>query len=325
MIKMSILSASLVMLLIAPSSISAGRDAAGPAKDAGLFFGQKPPGIKSELFAPGLVSTANMEHGRVVFSPDATELFWTVVPVAAGRHDTEEQNIWSVRMTGERLSAPAKLLLPQPVNRAPALSPDGTVLYYLSPDPRAEMKGGVPVEQLWEAKREADGWATPKLSELPLPTEPGKMVMSFCLAGDGDLYFDLGGPGASGKWEWRIYVSSFENGRYLKPALLGDGINEGTINQGPFVPPDESYLVFSSNREGGSGAWDLYISFRSEDGRWSRPVNMGASINSESQERFPSVSPDGKYFFFARPNEDRMDDIFWVDAGIIGKLRDASR
>ena len=323
--KTSPLFASLAVLLIAPGIACLGRDKGGPAKESDSYFGQKPPGIKSELFAPGLVSTANLEHGRLVFSPDGTELFWAVVPVTTGQHDTEEQNIWHARMTNGRWSAPAKLLLPQPINRAPALSQDGTVLYYLSPDPRAGQGGGVPVEQLWEVKREAEGWGTPKLSELPLPKVPGKMVMSFCLAGNGDLYFDLGGPGAGGKWGWQVYVSSLKDGRFLEPTLLGNGINDGTINQGPFVPPDESYLIFSSNREGGIGAWDLYISFKGEDGRWGRPVNMGVSINSESQDRFPSVSPDGKYLFFARPNGDRMDDMFWVDAGIIGKLRGESR
>jgi hypothetical protein len=286
------------------------------------YLGQRPPGVKGELFAPGIVSTPNLEHSRVSFSPDAMELFWAVVPITAGRHDSDDQNIWHVRLTDGRWPAPAKLSLPQPVTRAPALSADGTILYYLSPSSTGDREGGVPEEQVWEMRREGSGWGAPKPSALPLRCPPGSMVMSFCLAGDGDLYFDVGGPGPDGRWSWRIYLSAFKDGRYLAPVPLGDGVNEGTINQCPFVAPDESYLIFSSNREGGLGAWDLYICFRGEDGRWRRPMNLGASVNSESQERFPSVSPDGKYLFFLRPNGETRDDVFWADAALIDSLRD---
>jgi hypothetical protein len=52
---------------------------------------------------------------------------------------------------------------------------------------------------------------------------------------------------------------------------------------------------------------------------------MGELINTRTQERFPGLSPDGKYLFFTRgirwtpPDYDH--DIFWVSAGIIEKLK----
>ena len=49
---------------------------------------------------------------------------------------------------------------------------------------------------------------------------------------------------------------------------------------------------------------------------------MGESINTTNQERFPYVSPDGKYLFFTRRNNPNKDDIWWVSTKIIKKLKD---
>jgi Tol biopolymer transport system component len=49
---------------------------------------------------------------------------------------------------------------------------------------------------------------------------------------------------------------------------------------------------------------------------------MGNKINTEGQERFPSVSADGKYLFFARHKDDiTYSDFYWVDAKIIADLK----
>jgi hypothetical protein len=86
-----------------------------------------------------------------------------------------------------------------------------------------------------------------------------------------------------------------------------------------FISPDESYIIFPSNHEGGFGGLDLYISFKDKNDNWEHPINMGAEINSSLTERFPVVSPDGQYLFFMRHTE--TWDIFWVSAKIIDQLR----
>ena len=109
------------------------------------------------------------------------------------------------------------------------------------------------------------------------------------------------------------------------PLFLNENINlKGYLNWTPFVSPDERYLIFSSHRNGGQGDGDLYICFRKKDLTWTRPINMGETINTRHQERFPYVSPDGKYLFFTRPNPPNRDDIWWVSAKIIDRLREKS-
>ncbi|HTE28436.1 TPR end-of-group domain-containing protein [Flavitalea sp.] len=95
---------------------------------------------------------------------------------------------------------------------------------------------------------------------------------------------------------------------------------------GPYIAPDESFLIFESQRPGGiEGSLDLYISFKNKIGSWGIPVNMGPKINSGSSERFARLSPDGKYLFFGS-SRNMSDtnwgfDIFWIDAKVIDELK----
>jgi hypothetical protein len=127
-----------------------------------------------------------------------------------------------------------------------------------------------------------------------------------------------------------IYRCEKINGQYSNVEKLGFGINSDYKDFGPFVDPDEMYIIFTSFRPGSYGLGDLYISFRKSGGAWSEPVHMGSKINTIYKERFPSVSPDRKYLFFNsnRPSElnekpipDGPGNVFWVDAGIIDQLK----
>ena len=136
-----------------------------------------------------------------------------------------------------------------------------------------------------------------------------------------------------------LYCSRFVDGKYLKPENLGGIINTEGYESWPFISPDESYIIYESD----SG--DLYISFRKGDITWSEPIDMSEKIQSKkSQDRFPKLSSDGRYFFFvsnrwlgnrhfdsplnlARIKEksknisNGMGNVFWVDAKIIEELK----
>jgi len=48
---------------------------------------------------------------------------------------------------------------------------------------------------------------------------------------------------------------------------------------------------------------------------------MGSLINTDMLERFPSISPDGKYLFFTRNKGSEISDFYWVSAKIIEELK----
>ena len=61
----------------------------------------------------------------------------------------------------------------------------------------------------------------------------------------------------------------------------------------------DSLLYFSSNRSGGYGGSDIYVSMLNADGDWGEPLNLGYPINTEADERDFIVTPDGSGMYFA--------------------------
>src|SRR5439155_661567 len=66
-----------------------------------------------------------------------------------------------------------------------------------------------------------------------------------------------------------------------------------------FVTKDEGMLLLAATRRADSvGGYDLYVSHKQADGKWSEPVNLGPEINSSERELSPKLTPDGKYFIW---------------------------
>ena len=98
------------------------------------------------------------------------------------------------------------------------------------------------------------------------------------------------------------------------PVNLGATLNSAFAENVPDVSRDGLSLYFSSNRPGGSGAGDLWVSRRANvDDPWGVPVNLGPTVNSSAVDLGPNVSPDGHYLFFTsnRPGSLGLNDI-WV-------------
>ena len=86
---------------------------------------------------------------------------------------------------------------------------------------------------------------------------------------------------------------------------LNTQFNEGA----PTLSPDGKYLIFTACDLGDMGSYgpdkkgfgrcDLFVSVR-QGTRWSKPVNMGSTINSKHWESQPSFSSDGKTIYFIR-------------------------
>lgn len=126
-----------------------------------------------------------------------------------------------------------------------------------------------------------------------------------------------------------IRISRIIDGKREEPKLLGKEINSGKWTAHPFIAPDESFIIWGSEREDGYGMSDNYICFRQQDGTWGSAINMGDKINSELVENGARLTPDGKYLLFNRSEEKTRDDgstyweskKYWVDAKIIEQLR----
>src|SRR2546425_5346185 len=94
---------------------------------------------------------------------------------------------------------------------------------------------------------------------------------------------------------------------------LGSAINSAASDQGPAISPDGLSLYFTSNRTGGVGGFDMYVSQRaSVDGPWGSPVNI-AALNTTFDEGNPAFSRDGRFLFFQSKRPGGLGGIdIWV-------------
>ena len=87
----------------------------------------------------------------------------------------------------------------------------------------------------------------------------------------------------------------------------------GRTNGSAFIAKDKSYIIYSSQRTGGYGWDDLYISFRKKAGGWTTPINLGPTINTIHAEFSPQVTPDGRFLLYSKwDKKNKWSDIYWV-------------
>lgn len=285
----------------------------------GDYLGQTPPGDTPLVFAPGIVSTDSLiEHSAPAFSRDGKEVFWWVV--RSPKTSNEKWSSWGLTMR----CIDGKWTVPEatPYYGGPTFSIDGKRLYFAGLYPDKKSDGPYFIEQQGEI------WSQPKNLGIVARFPEIKGAGGFSITRNGTFYFNGDTGGKEQIKDNRIFRVKLVNGLYTKLESLPDSINLSPyINMFPLIAPDESYLIFSSNRNGSLGSGDLYISFHNIDkDTWTEPINMGAPINTDKDERLPGLSPDGKYLFFTRltrsNSQDFDHDIFWVSAEIIDKLKE---
>ncbi len=292
----------------------------------GDYLGQEPPGLDARLFAPGIISTGNAEFSST-FSLDG-KLFCYAL---AG---TSYSSIIIVRRINQVWQEPQVAPFSGRYREGDLnFSPDGKKLYYWSMRPIEGVGEPVP-PAIWVAERTLDGWFEPRNTGIFKAGGPS-------VTNDGTIYFF--GDFVAGRNETDIYKCQFIDNQYGQRENLGFPINTEFREIDPFIAPDESYVIFASDRPDGYGDVDLYVSFRDENGTWSTPKNLGDKVNSSAEEYCPSITPDDKYLFFTRREnftkpyseialtykeivksttdpKNGKGDIYWVDARIIWKI-----
>ena len=214
----------------------------------------------------------------------------------------QENGIW-----GERKTAPFSGKF-RDVD--PFITHDGTRLYFSS-NRSLDGKNKNPDCDFWFVERNAtDRWGEPIHVEYPSTSQ--RHDFYYTTTREGAVYFSVFDENDTGD----IYTLEKSDTEIQKRRRLPAGINTEYNEHDPFIAPDESYLIFTSNRPGGQGSGDLYISFKKRDASWSEPQNMGSDINSSSYDYCAILSPDGKYLFFSSSRTGN-GDIYWVDAKII--------
>lgn len=258
------------------------------------YFGQEPPGLIPELFAPGIISTHGHFEFACTFSPDGKEFYFT------RRADDRGSNVIMVStwMEGGWTAPDTADFSKYGGDHEPHISPDGSNLYFGTT--RIKPGEDSPSYGIWVMNRTESGWDEPVFAA-------DGMYASATL--DGSIYV----TDISGQTEGGIVKLALRDGVFEKPVRLGGGVNNPVNGIHPFIAPDERFLLFDCYRKDGfGGEGDIYVSFRDPDGNWSDAFNLGADVNGPGVDFCASVSPDGKYMFFTKNR-----DIFWVSIEIL--------
>lgn len=96
-----------------------------------------------------------------------------------------------------------------------------------------------------------------------------------------------------------IYETKFINGKWTEPSPLPYPINTRFRETSASITKDGKQIFFSSNRKGGIGGMDIWTSTLLDNGKWSKPKNMGDAINTKGDEDGVYISPDGNTLYFS--------------------------
>ncbi|MEQ1585813.1 MAG: OmpA family protein [Cyclobacteriaceae bacterium] len=139
--------------------------------------------------------------------------------------------------------------------------------------------------------------------------------------GQGDkYYFTVCGKGVS---RCRIFISTFKNSQWTEPEPLNDNINyTDSEAKHPAVSKGGDTLLFASNRPGGFGKFDIWMSINSGNENWGPAMNCGSTINTKLNELAPAFTNFSHVFFLA---SDGHQSYGGLDLYMVKMMSDGSR
>ena len=207
----------------------------------------------------------------------------------------------------ELMAAPARFIcdtLPDFINSGgsnfnPVLSGDGKQLFYMD-----QLKF---YDAVMHSVQSDTSWQAPE-NLTPAIHSDGDHLLT-ALSADGSLMLlTLYDPYQSGE----IFSSVYRNGEWSAMQKLNGNINTRFNETHASLSPDGSMLYFTSDRTGGYGGTDIYVSKKDSKGEWGTAVNAGPLINTPFNEETPFVTGDGKSLFFSSQGHYNMGgyDVF---------------
>ena len=178
------------------------------------------------------------------------------------------------------------------INDSPAVSYDGNSIVY------TERRGIVNV--LYYSRRERGKWQSPV--EITNELNAGEDCSSCALNYDGTELFLY----KTDNYDGAIYSSTYKDGYWTPIKKLNRNINTKFYESHAAISADGKRLYFTSNRDGGYGNLDIYVSEKDGTGDWGPAVNLGPTINTPFNEDTPFITEDGNYLYFSSEGHSSM-------------------
>lgn len=176
----------------------------------------------------------------------------------------------------------------------PVLTADEKTLFFTARNGNARTDD----EDIFISTKDAFGeWMTPESISRNINTRFNEGTCS--ISADGRMMIFTACEGRQGYGSCDLYVTYKIGEEWSVPNNLGPNINSPQWDSQPSLSADGNTLYFVSNRPGGIGSRDIYVSYRNEAGDWTMAQNLGEPINTSSDEVSPFIHANGLTFFFA--------------------------
>ncbi len=256
----------------------------------------KPPYFVAEsitapaAFQPEIITTTN----GISFSPDGTTLY-----ISKNIEDTFSNGrtyaaIFNTQYLGNEWSKPEQVDFGFPFDAYhPVLTHDGKHLFFNSRSHPDSGNVSIP-HDIWQVTKRGTDWVdlriVPGINSTGYDSYPS-------VAKNGNLYFNSNRSGGQGGMDF--YLSKYENGQYQTPINLAS-LNSPDEENDLVVDPEERFIIFNRYLHE-TRSVDLFISLRKKE-NWTDPRLIDNISDPDKWELTPSLSPDGKYFFYELDN-----------------------
>lgn len=170
----------------------------------------------------------------------------------------------------------------------PYLTPDGKILAFTRLDGREE--------NLYISQKMDSSFAPAISLGTVINTDENEGAET--MNADGSLLFFTACNRINGYGSCDIYFSQKINNNWSEPSGIGKPINSGAWEAQPSFSADSKALYFSSNRAGGLGGKDIWVSYLDAQLKWSEPKNLGPNINTKYDDQCPFIHADNQTLYF---------------------------
>lgn len=181
----------------------------------------------------------------------------------------------------------------------PAITIDGKLFMFTRQVPSSDRRIGSSgyQEDLYYSVMGDDGWQTAINIGPPLNTPGNEGALTLSVGGQFIYYTACNRPDGMGGCD--IYYSYHSEKGWTRGMNPGPPLNSPYWESQPSISADGQTLYFVSNRPGGFGGMDIWISRMTESSGWGEPENAGPVINTPGNEMSPFIHFDGKTLYFS--------------------------
>ena len=183
------------------------------------------------------------------------------------------------------------------------ITPDNTEALYIRRVPVSQ------VDRVWQTSQTAEVFTMSKMQangefdkgefmDDPFNRNPNEGAATLTIDNK-HLFYTISKDGPDGP-NTDIYTADCNDGSWTPIRSIGEKVNDPIYwDSQPTISGDGTILYFASNRPGGQGGIDIWMTTKGPDGEWQVPTNLGPKINTAGNEKSPFIHSDSQTLYFS--------------------------